>query len=97
MIVITVLLIVILIIIMVWFLNNRKNIDCKVTGCSGQICSEKDIPTTCEYRCEYSCFKKANCKKINGKCGWETGAEFYKCLDECNKQRQQIIDNMDII
>lgn len=80
---------IIIIVFIGWiFLNNQKgNLDCKVTGCSGQICSDINVPTTCEYKCEYSCYKKANCKKINGRCGWETGPEFYKCLDDCNRNK----------
>lgn len=55
---------------------------CKPTGCSGQICSDKDVATTCEFRPEYACYKKARCEKqLNGKCDWTETEEFKSCLN----------------
>ncbi|KYF88003.1 hypothetical protein BE20_00240 [Sorangium cellulosum] len=28
---------------------------CVVTGCSGQVCADQDVLTTCEWREEYAC------------------------------------------
>src|SRR3989344_2708790 len=54
---------------------------CKVTGCSGQICAEEDVITTCEYRDEYACFKTAKCERQeDGKCGWIPTEELVACL-----------------
>ena len=33
---------------------------CVKTGCSGQVCADRDMMTTCEYRPEYACYKSAN-------------------------------------
>ncbi len=69
--------------------NNNKNIaspDCKISGCSGQLCVDKnaeDIITTCEYRPEYACYKTARCEKQpTGLCGWTQTQELMKCINE---------------
>lgn len=55
--------------------------DCKVTGCSGQICSDDDVITTCEYKTEYVCYKTAKCERQeDGKCGWTPTEELVACL-----------------
>lgn len=59
--------------------------DCRVTGCSGQICSDEDIITTCEYKAEYACYRTTKCERQNppaggGKCGWTPTEELVVCL-----------------
>jgi len=50
------------------------NSDCKVGGCSGQVCQSKqeaNIITTCEWRnCYNASAYNLECKCINGKCKW---------------------------
>jgi len=54
---------------------------CSPTGCSGQICSDEDIVTTCEYRTEYACYKTARCERqANGACGWTQTSKLSQCL-----------------
>lgn len=54
---------------------------CKTTGCSGQICSDKDMFTTCEFRPEYACYRAAQCaRQADGNCGWTQTAELTACL-----------------
>lgn len=54
---------------------------CVVTGCSGQICSDEEVITTCEYRAEYACYKTARCERQpNGKCGWKETQQLQECL-----------------
>ena len=54
---------------------------CKATGCSGQICSDQDVITTCEYSPEYACYKNARCERQeNGQCGWTPTEELVACL-----------------
>lgn len=54
---------------------------CVVTGCSGQICSDKQVASTCEFREEYMCYKSASCERqANGKCGWTETAALSQCL-----------------
>lgn len=59
-------------------LPNKK---CLVTGCSGQICAEEDMVTTCEFIPEYSCYKTARCERqSDGQCGWTATIELASCL-----------------
>jgi len=53
---------------------------CVVTGCSGQICSDEEVVTTCEFKEEYACFKEAICEKQDsGECGWTETEEYNQC------------------
>ena len=55
--------------------------ECRKTGCSGQICSDEDVVTTCEFRAEYACYRAAACERqANGQCGWTMSAELARCL-----------------
>lgn len=55
--------------------------DCKVTGCSGQICSDEEVITTCEFKEEYTCYKTAKCaRQEDGKCAWTPSEELVACL-----------------
>ena len=69
--------------------NNNKDIaspDCKIAGCSGQLCVDKnaeDVITTCEYRPEYGCYKNARCEKqADGQCSWTQTAELLECISQ---------------
>lgn len=54
---------------------------CKPTGCSGQICADEDIVSTCEYKSEYACYKTATCtRQSSGECGWTETKELKACL-----------------
>lgn len=60
---------------------------CIITGCSGQICSDKEVITTCEFKEEYACYKSTNakCERQNppageGECGWTPTEELVACL-----------------
>ena len=56
---------------------------CKKTGCSGQVCSDEEVVTTCEYRTEYECYKKAKCERqANGECGFTQTPELTSCLNK---------------
>ena len=55
--------------------------ECKITGCSGQICTEEEVITTCEFLSEYACYKTAKCERQeDGKCGWTPTEELVACL-----------------
>jgi eight-cysteine-cluster-containing protein len=55
--------------------------DCISTGCSGQLCAEEDIITTCEFLPQYACFEQAVCERqVSGSCGWTETTEFKECL-----------------
>lgn len=54
---------------------------CVVTGCSGQVCSDKHEATTCEYKEEYACYRDAICERqTSGECGWTMTEELTECL-----------------
>jgi len=54
---------------------------CRKTGCSGQVCSDQEVVTTCEYRTEYECYKRAACERQrNGECGFTQTPELVACL-----------------
>ncbi len=56
---------------------------CKPTGCSGQICADEDMASTCEYREEYACYQSAICKRqASGECGWTETSELKACIDK---------------
>lgn len=54
---------------------------CRPTGCSGQICADEDVITTCEYKESYACYKKAKCERHqDGQCAWTLTEDLLQCL-----------------
>lgn len=57
---------------------------CIIGGCNGEICQDKDeepMFSTCLYKEEYDCYKKAVCERQkDGKCGWTQTDELKACL-----------------
>ena len=54
---------------------------CLVTGCSGQVCSDEEIITTCEFLEEYACYQTAKCERqASGQCDWTMTSELAQCL-----------------
>jgi hypothetical protein len=61
---------------------------CIKTGCSGQICADETMMSTCEYRAEYECYKKATCERQDdGNCGFTKTPELTSCLARNKKKR----------
>jgi hypothetical protein len=55
---------------------------CVITGCSGQVCAEEEITTTCEFLPEYACYKDAVCERQpDGSCGWRETPDFLACIE----------------
>lgn len=55
--------------------------ECRPTGCSGELCADRDVVTTCEFRAEYGCYKAARCERqATGQCGWTFTDEAKACL-----------------
>ncbi len=74
------------------FVHNRKYKECQKilndstkcikTGCSGEICSDQEVITTCIYKPEYDCYKSASCEtQSNGKCDWTMDDRLKNCLN----------------
>src|SRR6185503_1454534 len=60
---------------------DNQNKPCFKTGCSGQVCADEEVITTCEFRAEYECYKTAKCERqANGKCGFTETPELRRCL-----------------
>ena len=60
---------------------------CMITGCSSQVCSDQEVVTTCEYRNEYACYRKARCERqSNGECGWTRTKELTSCVNRAKTQ-----------
>ena len=67
------------------YLRNRTSVanakPCMKTGCSGAVCSDHDVITTCEWRPEYACYQKATCERQrDGNCGFTQTRELTSCL-----------------
>lgn len=59
---------------------------CIRTGCSGQICADREVMTTCEFRDEYSCYQNATCaRQANGQCGWSQNHTVTSCIDQSRR------------
>lgn len=54
---------------------------CRVSGCSGQVCADDDVVTTCEFRPEYVCYRDAQCaRQPDASCNWTMTDELARCL-----------------
>ncbi len=56
---------------------------CRATGCSGQLCADEDIGSTCEWRDEYACYQRVGVceRQADGACGWTATPDLQQCLD----------------
>jgi len=61
--------------------NTSHSTGCVVTGCSGQVCSDQEVASTCEYTAAYACYKAATCERqADGQCGWTLSESLLACL-----------------
>jgi hypothetical protein len=66
--------------------GNVSTKPCMRTGCSGQVCSDQEVITTCEFKTEYECLKKAACERQkNGECGFTQTPELLACLKRARR------------
>jgi eight-cysteine-cluster-containing protein len=57
--------------------------ECVISGCSGEICSDEGVLTTCLYLPHYECYKEAVCERQpDGQCGWTTTETLKQCLED---------------
>lgn len=55
---------------------------CVKTGCSGQVCSDRELVTDCGFRPEYACYRSAICEADQeGGCAWRQTDKLKKCLE----------------
>jgi hypothetical protein len=57
---------------------------CVVSGCSGQLCAEEPMASTCEWLPQYACYQSARCGRFGpeGSCAWGPTPELAACLEE---------------
>ena len=54
---------------------------CITSGCSGQVCSDHSVITTCDWRPEYACYHSATCERqADGACGWTSTPALSSCI-----------------
>jgi hypothetical protein len=54
---------------------------CMRTGCSGQLCADMPLASTCEFLPEYACYASATCERqSDGRCGWTMTPALTACL-----------------
>jgi hypothetical protein len=54
---------------------------CAKTGCSGQICADHSMITTCQYEAVYACFQAATCERqADGQCGFTQTPALAACV-----------------
>jgi len=55
---------------------------CVITGCSGQVCSDTEAITTCEWTAQYACYRQySRCERAtDGQCGWAQTPELMQCI-----------------
>jgi hypothetical protein len=54
---------------------------CVKGGCSGQVCADHSVITTCEMRPEYGCYHTAACERqADGACGWTKTPALTSCI-----------------
>ena len=60
---------------------------CRISGCSGQICSDKNEISDCLYLPQYACYKSAICaRQADGKCGWTQTSTLKSCVANAQKK-----------
>ena len=54
---------------------------CAPQGCSGELCEDHTVFSTCDFRPEYACYATATCERQpDGACGWTPSPELDACL-----------------
>ncbi len=66
--------------------------ECRPSGCSGEVCSDEDMVSTCIYKPEFACYQKATCgkNKTTGKCEWEQTTELKNCVAKAKTESVQV-------
>lgn len=61
--------------------NTQESNACKKTGCSQELCSDKDVTSACEYKPEYACYRDAVCERQpTGECEFTKTKDLQECL-----------------
>lgn len=61
----------------------RASGGCKITGCGGEVCSDKEVNTACVWKDEDICYRTAKCERQqNNRCGWTMTEMLRLCLSD---------------
>ena len=61
--------------------NTNSADGCQITGCSRQVCSDRDVITDCIMQPQYVCYASAVCaRQSDGTCGWTMTQALRYCL-----------------
>jgi len=64
---------------------------CIPTGCSKELCSDKEMTSICIYKPEFDCYRQALCgAQANGQCGWTETPALKACLEKARKEKGMI-------
>jgi hypothetical protein len=66
---------------------------CRQTGCSGSVCANNDVITTCVVQPEHACYANASClAQADGHCGFTQTPELLACIDNARSARYGATD-----
>jgi len=69
------------------YMPNGTLDNCRPTGCSGELCSDKEMFSPCLFRAAFACYNGALCaRQPGGKCGWTMTPELRSCLDGADRR-----------
>jgi len=61
--------------------QNAPQPACVASGCSGQVCADHSVITTCEFKPVYGCYHTATCaRQDDGNCGWTQTPALAACI-----------------
>lgn len=61
----------------------NEDLDCFHSGCSGQVCANQPVITTCEFKCEYGCYAASACACFGVHCKFAHDMALHQCLRQC--------------
>jgi len=72
-------------------------VECVVSGCSGEICAPEPMDSDCMWLPEYECLKLSVCGPFgeDGGCGWLKTDEYLECIDNIRVPEPEICDGKD--
>ncbi len=54
---------------------------CVISGCSKELCSDRELFSVCNFKAEYACYRTARCERQkNNQCGWTATNELTQCI-----------------
>ncbi|MCS6799283.1 MAG: hypothetical protein NZ898_12295 [Myxococcota bacterium] len=56
--------------------------ECRQTGCFGEVCADRDVESSCEWRNAFACFYLTRCERQpHGACEWTRTEEVERCIE----------------